>query len=324
MNEKIGVIVPVYKTEKYVAECIESILAQTYTNFRLILVDDGSPDSAGTICDEYATKDPRITIIHQENAGVTRARARGVEEATDCEWITFVDSDDMLAKIALNELINHASSETDIILCTSYYTETSSHVCLLGFNEYKNKSIDIVDFRKKMITMRGGMPWGRMFRRGIIDAHALDIPREIYYGEDAIMNLRISFNTENKIPIIEKDLYFYRQNQTGVCNNFKFTHQHEELRKQHILQSIPHTEFNKYINEYIEGRVWLWKVKFSNSIKRPSWSNTELHKNLIEDIRKYKYKIPFFEWALIKYSNPAMRFFIIMARKGSSLFKRII
>lgn len=66
----IGVIVPVYKVEKYIIECIESILTQTYTNFRLILVDDGTPDSAGKICDEYAQKDPRITVIHQENAGV--------------------------------------------------------------------------------------------------------------------------------------------------------------------------------------------------------------------------------------------------------------
>ena len=86
----IGVIVPIYKVEKYIAECIESILAQTYTSFRLILVDDGSPDDAGKICDEYAKKDTRITVIHQENAGVTRARARGVEETKDCEFITFL------------------------------------------------------------------------------------------------------------------------------------------------------------------------------------------------------------------------------------------
>ena len=177
MNEKIGVIVPVYKTEKYVAECIESILAQTYTNFRLILVDDGSPDGAGAICDEYATKDQRITVIHQENAGVTRARARGVEEAADCEWITFVDSDDMLTKIALNEFINHTSSEADIILCTSYYTEKCPHICLLGFKENKDKNIDIVDFRRMMITMINGMPWGRMFRRSVIPETAFNIPR---------------------------------------------------------------------------------------------------------------------------------------------------
>ena len=79
----IGVIVPVYRTEKYLAECIDSILAQTYTHFRLVLVDDGSPDNAGKICDEYAEKDRRITVIHQDNAGATRARARGVEEAAD-------------------------------------------------------------------------------------------------------------------------------------------------------------------------------------------------------------------------------------------------
>ena len=103
-KERIGVIVPVYKVKKYITECIESILAQTYTNFRLILVDDGTPDNAGNICDEYAKKDSRITVIHQENAGVTRARAQGVEEASDCEFITFVDSDDMLSHTALFEL----------------------------------------------------------------------------------------------------------------------------------------------------------------------------------------------------------------------------
>ena len=77
MDNRIAVIVPVYKAEEYIAECIESILAQTYTKFRLVLVDDGTPDGAGKICDEYAKKDTRITVIHQQNAGVTRARARG-------------------------------------------------------------------------------------------------------------------------------------------------------------------------------------------------------------------------------------------------------
>ena len=114
-QELIGVIVPVYKTEKYIAECIESILAQTYTRFRLILVDDGTPDNAGKICDEYKKKDSRITVIHQENAGVTRARARGVEEATDCDWITFVDSDDRIATNYLGDLYNAVSDDIDIV-----------------------------------------------------------------------------------------------------------------------------------------------------------------------------------------------------------------
>ena len=122
MNPKISVIVPVYKTEKYVAECIDSILAQTYTNFRLILVDDGTPDRAGAICDEYAAKDERITVIHQENAGVTRARARGVKEAEDSVWVTFVDSDDKLHPNALYEFITHTSDDVDIVLNSTFDT----------------------------------------------------------------------------------------------------------------------------------------------------------------------------------------------------------
>ena len=135
MNEKIGVIVPVYKTEKYVAECIESILAQTYTNFRLILVDDGTPDGAGAICDEYATKDPRITVIHQENAGVTRARARGVEEAADCEWITFVDSDDSITNSALENLLKGLYNNSNIVIIDFHKKYTNK--TYISIEEYR-------------------------------------------------------------------------------------------------------------------------------------------------------------------------------------------
>ena len=140
----IGVIVPVYKVEEYIAECIESILAQTYTNFRLILVDDGTPDGAGKICDEYAKKDPRITVIHQQNAGATRARAHGVEEAGDCEYIAFVDSDDTIATGYLQHLHNGMNEDVDVVL-----NESAWHPKPLPINKYRtqligdNRHIDI-------------------------------------------------------------------------------------------------------------------------------------------------------------------------------------
>ena len=127
----ICVIVPVYKVEKYIAECIESILAQTYTNFRLILVDDGTPDNAGKICDEYAKKDQRITVIHQENAGVTRARARGVEEADNCEFITFIDGDDTIDYNYLKILYDSTIDETDIVI-----NECGIHSVLIDKEQY--------------------------------------------------------------------------------------------------------------------------------------------------------------------------------------------
>ena len=97
MNPKISIIVPVYKVEKYIHKCIDSILAQTFTDFELILVDDGSPDNCGKICDEYAKEDSRIVVIHKDNGGVSDARNIGISRANG-EYIGFVDSDDYIDK----------------------------------------------------------------------------------------------------------------------------------------------------------------------------------------------------------------------------------
>lgn len=95
---KISVIVPVYKVEKYIGECINSILAQTFKDFELILVDDGSPDKSGEICDSYAKKDNRIKIFHKKNGGVSSARNFGIDKAVG-EWLCFIDSDDTILPI---------------------------------------------------------------------------------------------------------------------------------------------------------------------------------------------------------------------------------
>ena len=95
MMPMISIIVPVYKAEQYLRPCIDSILAQTYTDYELVLVDDGSPDNCGAICDEYATKDSRVKVIHQRNQGQAAARNAAVKMALG-EWICFVDSDDVI------------------------------------------------------------------------------------------------------------------------------------------------------------------------------------------------------------------------------------
>ena len=108
MIHNISVIVPVYKVEKYLSRCIDSILAQTYTDFELILVDDGSPDNCGKICDGYAEKDNRV-VIHQGNGGISAARNAGIDwafENSDSEWIAFIDSDDWVHPLYLECLYN--------------------------------------------------------------------------------------------------------------------------------------------------------------------------------------------------------------------------
>lgn len=105
-SPKISVIVPVYNVQKYLSRCIDSILAQTFTDFELLLINDGSKDNSGKMCDEYAKKDTRIHVFHKENGGVSSARNLGLENVQG-EWITFIDSDDYLNINFLSNLIKY-------------------------------------------------------------------------------------------------------------------------------------------------------------------------------------------------------------------------
>ena len=117
----ISVIVPVYNVEKYLHRCVDSILAQTFTDFELILVDDGSPDNCGKICDEYAEKDSRIHVIHKVNGGLSDARNAGIDWAfanSNSEWVTFIDSDDWVDKYYLEYLYNSIlTHKTKLAVC---------------------------------------------------------------------------------------------------------------------------------------------------------------------------------------------------------------
>ena len=109
----VSCIIPVYNTEKYLPRCIESVLAQTFVDWEMLLIDDGSTDASGSICDEYAAKDERIRVFHKENGGISSARNVGLNYAQG-EWIFFVDSDDSLPKTSLESLLSR-SSDANII-----------------------------------------------------------------------------------------------------------------------------------------------------------------------------------------------------------------
>ena len=116
-KDKITIVVPVYKVEKYLRRCIESILQQTYKNIEIILVDDGSPDNCGKICDEYKEKDNRIIVIHKENGGLSDARNAGIDIATG-KYIAFIDSDDYVANNFISSLYDVCiKNECEIAQC---------------------------------------------------------------------------------------------------------------------------------------------------------------------------------------------------------------
>lgn len=173
---KISVVVPVYGGEKYLGACIESILGQTFKDFELLLLDDGSPDRSGEICDEYARKDGRVRVIHKENEGINATRRRGVHEAAG-EWVAFCDDDDTLTPDAISSLYA-LHEETDIVAAFTVlpdvrFTDPTLEQC-----------------RSALISARGisPTPWAKLYRRSLITPDVFNFPREIDGEEDMIMN----------------------------------------------------------------------------------------------------------------------------------------
>ena len=205
-NIKVSVIVPVYNVEKYIAECIESIMSQSHTNLELILVIDGSKDRSGEIADEYADSDSRIRVIHQGNSGVSTARNVGIEAATG-EYICFADSDDYLMPDYIEYLLNMAIEyDADISLTTEMFT-----------NYYKNQilgdKINIYSPEKAFVEILCyNIPIGvycKLFKRTFI-GERIRFKTDIFIGEGLNFNT-FAFQRAKKIVVGHRRIYFYRR-----------------------------------------------------------------------------------------------------------------
>ena len=211
-SPQISVIIPIYKAENYINRCIDSILAQKYTDWELLLVDDGSPDRSGTICDEYAQRDFRIRVMHKQNGGVSSARNLGLENAQG-EFITFVDADDYIGPSYLQSLIDN--KDYDLILTGRTLFGDNGEQGLFD-NEgacYEDITNLIKDwkesFDKKGFTI-GGLSFvtAKAIRSSIIKDNNIRFSQEMKLGEDTCLIfdcLRYSRNAK----IIQENGYYY-------------------------------------------------------------------------------------------------------------------
>lgn len=319
----IGVIVPVYNVEKYIAECIESILAQTYTNFRLILVDDGTPDNAGKICDEYAKKDPRITVIHQENAGVTRARARGVEEADGCEFVTFVDGDDIMGPTTLYTFVSILKPNTNIVMGTlRRFRDDIAIPTVAGIG--KIKEITHQCYKKQMILGIESGPCGKLIRRSLFTKTIFDIPREIIMGEDAIASTRIAFNNTENVVTTTQCVYYYRQHDESIMHTFNGSPEYEEVFFQYKKSSIPAKELNIYAKYIVIGKILSYDYNFGYYTDKPQWTGSNFYYTLLEEIKTHKIKSLPIERMLITTTNSRMRSILILLKRVKNKIKKLI
>ena len=208
----ISVIVPVYNTEKYLSRCIDSILTQTFTDLELLLVDDGSTDKSGIICDEYALKDSRVRVFHKENGGVSFARNLGVQEARG-SWIAFVDADDWILETYLANFVNNIKKDTQLIVATTI-----------------EKKIASSDYIKQLLLyiVHVGM-YFKLYSASCLKNHKhLCVPREINIGEDLLANLSIAQSVESIQYVINVGYCINHENIESVTRSRSFSLEYEE------------------------------------------------------------------------------------------------
>lgn len=211
-EHKISVIIPVYKVEAYLPRCLDSVINQTYKNLEIILVDDGSPDNSGKICDEYAEKDSRIVVIHKENEGVAKARNTALDMASG-NYIGFVDSDDWIEPDMYEFLIKNAEKyDTDISMCGEVIYEDGRAISeeLSGKTEVMSRE-EAVKFT--VVGGRMGFIWNKIYKKTILES--LRFSSEYGCSEDLMFVYRAVKNA-NKTVLENRAKYNYFRREGGI------------------------------------------------------------------------------------------------------------
>ena len=215
MKPKISIIVPVYNTENKLPRCIDSILAQSFTYFELLLIDDGSKDESGNVCDEYAQRDKRIRVVHTKNGGVSSARNIGLNAATG-EWITFCDSDDELLPKALETFLSYSSDCVDLVK-TGYEIVDEKEKVLDTLSCTNTSFISNREdmLRQCELSKYFGFLWNSFIKRDIIGNLRFD--KSISWCEDHIFIYSV-MNRVNNMAIVSQCTYRYYVDSTVETN----------------------------------------------------------------------------------------------------------
>jgi glycosyltransferase involved in cell wall biosynthesis len=228
MPAKISVVIPVYNVEKYLRRCVESILNQTMQDFEIILINDGSNDSSGKICDDYAQKDKRITVIHKKNARVSAARNDGIKLAKG-KYVNFIDSDDWIEPEMFQEMLNKAEElNLDFIMCdykkrSDDYEEELTQLIRGGFyskEDIKNELFQCLIMFENIEYPPTISNWVCLVKLEFIKINNLYYDEDIHYDEDSIYGSKIMYHATNFYYLKNHHFYNYFFNPHSTTNTY--------------------------------------------------------------------------------------------------------
>ena len=219
----VSVVVPIYRIERYIGICIESLIRQTYQNIEIILVDDGSDDRCPAICDLYAKKDPRIKVIHKNNGGLVSARKTGVEQS-EGEYIGYVDGDDWVTPGFIDRMLNDALDNDADVVCAGFTRDLYEQSALI-YNKYPIGVYydgQLEDLKKKMFSdgkfYFPGITtyvWNKLFKRNVVYDVQINVDEKITIGEDAAVTYPAIMRSKC-VCVTDCTLYHYRQREDSM------------------------------------------------------------------------------------------------------------
>lgn len=291
MKELVSVIIPVYNVQEYLVACMDCVCGQTYKNLEIILVDDGSSDLSGDICDDYAKRDHRVRVIHKSNGGASSARNTGIEAAHG-RWIVFVDSDDLMS-LDMIESLHQVIGDADIAMCDRHkFSNMPAPTVGAGVEWYDN----LLFLNKIYEAPRFIAPWGKLYKRELFETHRF---REgiLYEDEDLIPQL---IYASRKIVYLRQEKYYYRVRPSSVMtSNFSrkrldiidvckrridlFTQWGlKKLRKRAIKDYYYHL---KKLEQQTASEEWLEEhMRIQNELTQ--WSEYKVRFSLYERLKK--------------------------------------
>ena len=225
---EISVIIPIYKAENDLKRCLNGFLSQTFKDFEIILIDDGSPDSCGKICDEYALKDARIFVLHKKNGGVSSARNGGLK-AVRGKYVAFVDGDDCVDKDYLKKLLEGIKSyRVDFCMCRYVNVFAGANESESKHEFPLNKALDKEKIKTCVfdtvfkVGLTDGLfsPWGKLFKKDIIYDFALKMDEKMSFGEDMLFVISYFENCSSAV-FISDALYYYERRDDGLFNKYR-------------------------------------------------------------------------------------------------------
>ena len=263
----ISVIVPVYNVEPYLRRCVDSILVQTFTDFELILVDDGSPDNCGAICDEYAQLDDRIRVIHKKNGGVSSARNKGLDAAQG-KYVMFCDSDDWVEPEWCQLLFQHANEHPGCLIVHSLSRRNSKEDYESG--EKNTEEIDFFELTRRGVAV---YVFNRIFFRDIIERIHLRFDESRRYGEDALFTLVYFQYMHPSVYYINQPLYHY-------CD---------------ISTSASHQYYQNWMELHFD--MFFLRLRFFSEEQRAAWCDEWIYYfvHMFDSVFDKRNKMPFIE-----------------------------